>query len=214
MGKARKVKGYARTLNFKFHAKRSVCTSNTKSFRRVLFVLFFATSFIFVFANCTTDKKSNVTYWIGKTIKEPDSADVIIQGKSNVMQGSDYQYKILSYISPEECLSCTLKFDEWNKYMEHVNLVTNNKVKFVFYVYYGDKKTTLMTLRRYAYNFPIVIDCNDELNQTNQLPKDVKFHTFLLDKHNTVMAVGNPILNSKIMNLFNKIIFKGVKSHK
>lgn len=38
------------------------------------------------------------------------------------------------------------------------------------------------------------------------MPKDFWFQVFLLDKTNHVMAIGNPVLNSSIHNLYKKIV--------
>lgn len=50
------------------------------------------------------------------------------------------------------------------------------------------------------------MDYNDELNSLNHFPSDERFQTFLLDKDNRVLAVGNPIHNPKIKELYLKII--------
>ena len=40
----------------------------------------------------------------------------------------------------------------------------------------------------------------------NQFPKDMMFHTFLLDANNKILAIGNPVLNLKVKELYLKII--------
>lgn len=44
------------------------------------------------------------------------------------------------------------------------------------------------------------------MNKLNHFPTDMAFHTFLLDKENKVVAIGNPIHNSKVKELYLKII--------
>ncbi len=46
----------------------------------------------------------------------------------------------------------------------------------------------------------------DSLNVLNHFPSETAFQTFLLDKDNKVVAIGNPIHNSKVKDLYLKII--------
>jgi hypothetical protein len=50
-------------------------------------------------------------------------------------------------------------------------------------------------------------DKNDELNnKLNHFPNNPTFQCFLLDKNNKVLAIGNPANNTKIWELYKKII--------
>lgn len=46
----------------------------------------------------------------------------------------------------------------------------------------------------------------DAFNKLNKLPPYPMFQTFLLDKNNRVIAIGNPIHNPKVKELYLKII--------
>ena len=50
------------------------------------------------------------------------------------------------------------------------------------------------------------IDRNDSLEILNSFPKEIAFQTFLLDKDNKVLAIGNPVLNPKVKDLYLRII--------
>ena len=52
----------------------------------------------------------------------------------------------------------------------------------------------------------MVLDVNNQLDSLNQLPKDVAFQCFLLDRNNNVLLIGNPLLNPKVWNLYKKMI--------
>lgn len=56
-------------------------------------------------------------------------------------------------------------------------------------------------------------DEEDAFNKLNKLPTDMMFQTFLLDKDNKVVAIGNPIHNPKVKELYLKIIL-GDKARK
>ena len=50
------------------------------------------------------------------------------------------------------------------------------------------------------------MDENDSFNKLNHFPSDMTFQTFLLNRNNKVLAIGNPIHNPKIRELYVKII--------
>lgn len=56
------------------------------------------------------------------------------------------------------------------------------------------------------FKFPVCIDKNDSFYKLNHLPSNIAFQTFLLDKNNKVMAIGNPINNLKVKDLYLNII--------
>jgi glutathione peroxidase-family protein len=56
------------------------------------------------------------------------------------------------------------------------------------------------------FTYPIYIDVADSLNRLNHFSSDERFQTLLLDKDNKVVAIGNPINNPKVKELYFKII--------
>ena len=61
-------------------------------------------------------------------------------------------------------------------------------------------------IRRDKFTHPICFDEKDELNALNRFPSDMTFQTFLLDKDNKVVSVGNPVHNPKVKDLYLKHI--------
>ena len=61
-------------------------------------------------------------------------------------------------------------------------------------------------LRRVHFSYPVCIDEKDSFNLLNKFPKDNRFQTFLLDKNKKVVAIGNPINNPQIKELYLRII--------
>ena len=59
-------------------------------------------------------------------------------------------------------------------------------------------------------DFAVYIDKNNKFNKLNKFPSNMNFQTFLLDRNNRVIAIGNPIYNPKVKELYLKII-KGEK---
>jgi hypothetical protein len=56
--------------------------------------------------------------------------------------------------------------------------------------------------RRDNFTYPICFDEKDDFNVLNRFPSEMMFQTFLLDKENIVMALGNPVLNPQIKDLY------------
>ena len=53
---------------------------------------------------------------------------------------------------------------------------------------------------------PVYVDKQDSIAKLNRFPLESNLHTFLLDKNNRVIAVGNPVYNPKIKKLYFNII--------
>ncbi len=56
--------------------------------------------------------------------------------------------------------------------------------------------------RRDGFSYPVCYDEKDELNRLNRFPTEMTFQTFLLDRDNRVVAIGNPVHNPKVKDLY------------
>ena len=77
-------------------------------------------------------------------------------------------------------------------------------IKLTYYFYFHPKnlKDLKYVLRRDRFNYPVCIDLKDEFNRLNRFPSDMTFQTFLLDSLNRVVAIGNPVHNAKVKELY------------
>lgn len=55
---------------------------------------------------------------------------------------------------------------------------------------------------------PICIDHTNAFIKNNEIPVNSAYHTFLVDSDNKVLAIGNPVRNPKIKDLYKEIILK------
>ena len=83
---------------------------------------------------------------------------------------------------------------------------TVGNVPVLFFLHPKDKSELAYIFRRDHFTYPVCIDENDSLNKLNHFPSDMMFQTFLLDRDNKVLAIGNPIHNPKVKELYLKII--------
>ena len=152
-----------------------------------------------------------VNEWNGKEIMFPSRSVFTIQGKDTVdFEFSNADYKVVTYIDSVGCTSCKLQLTRWKKLVEEVDSLTNGNVPFLFYFHPKDMKELRYLTRRDNFTHPVCFDEKDELNRLNRFPSDMTFQTFLLDKDNKVVAMGNPVLNPKIKDLYLGVI-KGEK---
>ena len=166
---------------------------------------------VWMLASCQESREEAmlrlVNEWNGKEIKFPSRSVFTIQGKDTVDFGFvDADYKVVTYIDSVGCTSCKLQLPRWKKLVEEVDSLTGGSVPFLFYFHPKDLKELRYYTRRDDFTYPVCFDEKDELNQQNQFPSDMTFHTFLLDRDNKVVAMGNPVLNPKVKELYLSLV--------
>ena len=162
---------------------------------------------VWVLASCQESREEAmlrlVNKWNGKEIKFPFRSVFTIQGKDTVdFDFGNADYKVITYIDSVGCTSCKLQLPRWKKLVEEVDSLTNGRVPFLFYFHPKDMKELRYLTRRDDFTYPVCFDERDELNRLNQFPTDMTFQTFLLDKDNKVVAMGNPVQNPKVKELY------------
>lgn len=148
-----------------------------------------------------------VKEWTGKEIKFPERSVFTVQGKDTVdFTYQDADYKVLVYVDSVGCTSCKLQLDRWKKVINEMTEETGKDIPFLFFFHPKDMKELRYLTRRDSFTYPVCFDEDDELNDLNRFPSDMTFQTFLLDKDNKVVSVGNPVHNPKVKELYLKHI--------
>ena len=165
-------------------------------------------------ASCSESEKERlsrlVKEWEGKEILFPAHSTFTIQGKDTVdFDFKDAAYKIVTYIDSVGCTSCKLQLHRWKELVKEVDSLTNGEVPFLFYFHPKDMKELRYLTRRDAFTYPVSFDEKDDFNRLNHFPSEMMFQTFLLNKENRVIALGNPVQNPKVKELYLNLI-KGV----
>ena len=173
---------------------------------------------VWMLASCQESREEAmlrlVNEWNGKEIKFPARSVFTIQGKDTVdWEFGNADYKVVTYIDSVGCTSCKLQLPRWKKMVAEVDSLTNGRVPFLFYFHPKDRKELRYLTRRDDFTYPVCFDERDELNRLNQFPTDMTFQTFLLDKDNKVVAMGNPVLNPKVKELYLDLITGGRSSN-
>ena len=143
--------------------------------------------------------------WEGKVIRFPVRSVFTVIGRDTVdFDFMDAKYKVVTYIDSTGCVSCKLQLNRWKQLIAKIDSVTHGNVPFLFYFHPKDIKELRYLTRRDNFIYPVCFDEKDEFNALNQFPDEMMFQTFLLDKDNRVLALGNPVLNPQIEKLYLK----------
>lgn len=172
--------------------------------------------FVFVFLNliallsCSKQKSDNdllpiVKEWYGKEVKFPDRPVFTLYGKDTV----DYSipqspYKVLVYVDSTGCVDCKLQLQKWQELIKYTNSISNGEIPFLFFFFPKDYKELCQFFKRDLFDIPVCIDFKGELNKLNNFPPLPQFHTFLLDKDNKVLVIGNPVHSVDIRSMYIK----------
>ena len=164
-----------------------------------------------VLASCQESREEAmlrlVNEWNGKEVKFPSRSFFTIQGKDTVdFKFQDADYKVVTYIDSVGCTSCKLQLPRWKELMAEVDSLTDGNVPFLFYFHPKDMKELRYLTRRDGFTHPVCFDKEDELNRLNYFPSEMAFQTFLLDKSNKVVALGNPVHNPKVKDLYLEVM--------
>ena len=160
-----------------------------------------------ILCSCTESRKKQYTdllqEWMDREIRIPDNPVFTVLARDTVDFPMQADYKILTYVDSVGCLSCKLQLDRWKELMEDGGF---SGVDFLFFFSPEKMRDIVGTLRAEGFTHPVCIDRDNRLNRLNHFPADPTFQTLLLDKDNRVLAVGNPVHNPKVKELYLKII--------
>ena len=144
--------------------------------------------------------------WEGKELYFPSHSVFTIQGRDTVDYYLQAKKKIVVYVDSTGCTSCKLQLPEWKKIIQTMDSLCPSELQFLFYFTPKEKQDIQRLLLENRFDFPICIDKWDSINIINKFPKNANFHTFLCNEKNEVMAIGNPVHNLKVRELYLKII--------
>lgn len=171
-------------------------------------------SLLLIFFSCKESNKDRITRllkeWESKEITFPN--DIIFTRYG--MDTLDYHlpesdYTIVSYIDSVGCTACRLQFHRWQNVMHEMDSVSGKSIPYLF-VFHPKDKRNLSDLyylsKRDKFDYPVWVDVEDVFNKQNQLPVENMFHSFLVDKRNKVVAIGDPFQIPKVRELYLNII--------
>lgn len=153
-----------------------------------------------------SEEQKVVNEWIGKTVSIPDQLVFKVQEQPVDLFAATPDFRIINFVDSTGCTSCKLKLLSWDKLMKELKMLDDVDVEVLTIVSTRDSRDLQYLLQRDNFSYPVAIDTADIFNRTNILPSGAIFQTFLLDSEGEVIAIGNPLMNPKIKNLYKKII--------
>ena len=176
-----------------------------KSFLLVLVLL--------VFVSCNNAEQNRlvdlVKEWKQHTILFPENPVFTIQGKDTVAFPLENSLKIVSYVDSAGCTNCKLRLRDWTEFIAYMDVNMPTKVPVYLFIHSQKVKNVKYLLECENFVYPVCLDLDNEFYEMNKFPDDTTFQTFLLDKDNKVLAIGNPVHNPKVKELYLKIIQGG-----
>ena len=142
---------------------------------------------------------------IGKKINVEPQKMYSIYDHTALKLSSKNDYIIVVYIDYQGCTECNLQLDKWKVYLEKLKSKSNKQISLYFIIDPSAEEKVTYIINSYHSRFPIYIDSSNIFKESNNLPTEKAYQTFLLDKDHKIIIVGNPIVNSKIENLYNKV---------
>ncbi len=166
---------------------------------------------VILFCACRETREEHVERliqkWQGKEVKFPENPIFTRFINDTVdYQTSATRYKIVIYVDSMGCMSCKLQLHRWKEFITQVDSVSGNTIPFLFFFQSKDNEDLRRILKRDNFSIPVCIDTEDRFNKLNNFPSDMMFQTFLLDKDNKVVVIGNPIHNLAVRDLYLKEI--------
>ena len=163
-------------------------------------------------AACQESDKDRLTHlveeWDGKEITFPSQTVFTVQGRDTVdFRWEASPYRIVTYVDSIGCASCKLQLPKWKRLIaETDSLFGKGRLAYVFYFHPKDLRELMYLTRRDAFTYPVCFDHEDAFNSLNRFPSEMSLQTFLLDKDNRVIAIGNPVHNPKVKQLYLNIV--------
>ena len=131
-----------------------------------------------------------------------DGAVCYERGREVIYDEDSSGDRLIIYIDSQSCSQCFIS--HMYDYDETVNELSSSGIEtlFLFEPNHEQEAGVTEILEHQAYPFRIVVVKNGGFSKANpHLPSSSIFHSFLINKDNEVVIVGNPVRNDKIKKL-------------
>lgn len=112
------------------------------------------------------------------------------------------EYKVVVYVDSTGCTECKLKLQEWKDFISYIDTLSGRKVAFMFFYNLSDYKKVGFRLKHENFDYPVCLNRSEELSRLNNIREGDRNHTFLLDKENHILEIGNPMFDLEIRDKY------------
>lgn len=165
----------------------------------------------FAVVSCKTARiKKELKEFVGQQIVLPDSMRSTVNGRDTTLTGfTDAEVKLVVFYDSVVCSSCRInRMYEWQEVIAtSIGLKHKFNAVFIFSPREGAESQLITSLKAAQLDYPVFIDSEALFLKRNPgIPSGEIFHTFLLDRQNRVVLVGNPVGNEQLWELYKKEI--------
>lgn len=186
-----------------------------KDMKNLIYI--FSCASLLLFQSCRPSESESMerllNQWHGKEIQFPSVPKFAVYGEDTVEMGiSSENYKIVHYLDSTGCTTCKMDLDRWKTFIGYMDSVSQSSVSCLIYIHATRKRDVKIALKEGRFDYPVCLDTSNEFNRLNGLPLNPVFQTLLLDKDNKVVAMGDPVKNPRVKELYLNII-SGKETH-
>ena len=165
----------------------------------------------FAVVSCKTARiKKELKEFTGQQIVLPDSLRSTVNGRDTTL--TDFmgaETKLVVFYDSVVCSSCRInRMYEWKEVIAtSIGLKHKFNAIFIFSPKRGTESQLITSLKAAQLDYPVFLDSGGLFLKRNpRIPSGEMYHTFLLDRQNRVVLVGNPIGNERLWELYKKEI--------
>ena len=174
--------------------------------RLILFLL----SFLFLCSCTQQPTERSIKKFVGRQITLSPDCNAIWRAKDTVLTDfTKVPVKLVVWCDSLACASCEISYmNEWHYIAAYADSLSQwFSIIYLFSPKKKDYSTVRRSLRASKFDYPIFIDRHATFVKLNpHLPKNRLLHSFLLDKNNKVVMVGNPLHNPSLWALYKRTI--------
>lgn len=165
---------------------------------------------VVIFSSCSDSNKVKkiMSEFIETEIVIPDDLHYIYN--RNIIQINKDNLKpnkFIIYYDSLECYSCKISHLMEICPLYEMGDTCNFSVIIIFDPISEDFENIRQQVLIANYPFPVYIDKNSSFKSNNKtLPKDARFHYFLINSRNLPIFVGNPLSNQQLNELFINVL--------
>lgn len=163
-----------------------------------------------VSASCSNNNgmKDTIVTFKEKQIVLPEELVKVESRNISTVKPEKSDLQMIIYYDSLECSSCKVSHLKEMQYLyELSDKLPMLEVYTIFSPRQQEYDQTMVDLMMLNYPYPIYVDKVGSFQKNNHdLPKDKRFHSFLLDKTGHPVFVGNPTASDKLWNLFMKVL--------
>lgn len=168
---------------------------------------------VFALISCSgkDEIKKNIIEMTSRPVVINDGGMQIWIPKDSACFVEERDYKLVIYVDSSRCTKCFInQLPDWKELLS-LEKEEGSHMQFIFILepHRGDSDSTKNSLEKSGFEHYVFIDQNSIFREANtHIPHGSEYHTFLLDKNNNIILVGNPLRNDRINKLFLKRIGK------